>query len=70
MSGSLTSEALREHLVSRRSQVATFLQTPQEDTAHDEESAENPGRRLVREYGVAIAKAELAWLDTQLAQLR
>jgi hypothetical protein len=30
----------------------------------------DPGKRLVCEYGLAMANAELDWLDSTLSQLR
>ncbi len=69
VSGNYSPHELRDHLSLRRSQVVGFLETPEEGDADDEQLAGNPGKQRVREYGLAIAKAELAWLDAQLAEL-
>jgi PadR family transcriptional regulator AphA len=60
---------LSAHLHQRRAQVATHhtglvggLETPGAKL--------NLGQQLALGYGLALAKAELAWLDTTLARLR
>jgi DNA-binding PadR family transcriptional regulator len=70
VSGNFSPDELRQHLAQRRSQVAGFLMASQQDQSSHQQLAGNPGKRLVRDYGEAIARAELAWLDTQLAELR
>ncbi len=69
MVGSLSSTELRAHLKRRRSQIVDYLSQSDRDEDADGELRENPGRRLVDDYSMAIAKAELMWLDTQLAEL-
>jgi PadR family transcriptional regulator AphA len=60
---------LSAHLQQRRAEVATHharlvgsLETPG--------ARPNPGQQLARDYGLALAKAELAWLDITLDRLR
>ena len=60
---------LSAHLQQRRAQVATHharlvggLETPG--------ARLNPGQQLARDYGLALATAELAWLDITLDRLR
>lgn len=69
VSGNLSDHELRDHLSQRRSQVAGFLEAPEDGVTEDAQLADNQAKQLVRDYGLAIARAELAWLDAQLAQL-
>jgi DNA-binding PadR family transcriptional regulator len=70
MAESLSADELKAYLVRRRSQVVSYL-----DNAEGENQAEMNterqclGQRLVHDYSATIAKAELAWLDTHLADL-
>lgn len=66
--GNLSPDELRDHLKQRRSQVADYVANADEQ-AGGETLSGTPGQQLVHDYGRAIAKAELDWLDTQLAQL-
>lgn len=70
MAESLSQDELKAHLTRRRSQIVTYLDNSDEvgqSEAHDEER--NLGKHLVHDYSAAIARAELAWLDTHLADL-
>ncbi len=75
LADSLSQDELRQHLSRRRTQVGRYLQGSDdgqdEDHLDEEEQKPTPtlGRYLVRDYGLALAKAELAWLDVRLAAL-
>ena len=75
LADSLSQDELREHLARRRTQVSRYAQVGGEgpNGDHGDEATQEPatalGRRLVNDYGLAIARAELAWLDVQLATL-
>lgn len=70
MAESLSQDELKAHLARRRTQVISYLDSARED---DQEAAKDAdkdlGQRLVHDYSAAIARAELAWLDTHLADL-
>jgi PadR family transcriptional regulator AphA len=61
----LSQADLVAHLEQRRAQVATHLQQTAEAMKEDS----NLGERLALDYGLAVANAELAWLDNALSQL-
>jgi PadR family transcriptional regulator, regulatory protein AphA len=69
VAGNFSSNELKDHLSLRRAQIVDFLNAPEQALLENDHLAGNLGKRLVHEYGLAIAKAELAWLDTQLAEL-
>lgn len=69
MAGSLSSDELKAHLVKRRAQVIDYLSRPEHGEDPGEELRDDLGRKLAHDYGAAIAKAELDWLDSQLAEL-
>lgn len=56
------------HLKQRRSQVAAH-HTPLEQTARELDEGADLGQRLALDYGLAVATAELAWLDRTLERL-
>jgi len=56
------------HLEQRRSQVEIQRATLEQDTGGQDE-ATDLGQRLALDYGLAVAMAELAWLDRTLEQL-
>jgi PadR family transcriptional regulator AphA len=56
------------HLEQRHSQVMAH-QLALEQTAQATDDDLDLGERLTRDYGLAVAAAELAWLDRALAQL-
>ena len=61
----LSQADLVAHLEQRRAQVATHLQQTTEAIKEDS----SLGERLALDYGLAVANAELAWLDNALSQL-
>ncbi len=63
--GNLSQADLVAHLEQRRTQVAAHLQQTTESMKEDS----NLGERLALDYGLAVANAELAWLDNALSQL-
>lgn len=70
MAESLSQDELKAHLARRRSQVTTYLDNA--DGNKEEETGDEKrdlGQRLVHDYSTAIARAELAWLDTHLTDL-
>ncbi|MBN1248760.1 MAG: PadR family transcriptional regulator [Anaerolineae bacterium] len=69
VAGNFSPDELKDHLTQRRSQVVDFLEAPDDSPQGQEQLAGNLGKQLVRDYGLAIARAELAWLDAQLAGL-
>ena len=56
------------HLEQRRSQVEIQRATLEQVTGGQDE-ATDLGQRLALDYGLAVAMAELAWLDRTLEQL-
>jgi PadR family transcriptional regulator, regulatory protein AphA len=76
LADSLSPDELREHLKRRRAQVSRYVQADDDGSPEDQgdegkqEPAVTLGKRLVNDYGLAIAQAELAWLDVQLEALR
>lgn len=68
LAGNLSSVDLRARLEQRRRQVAAhWLALEQIAEAGDGEV--DLGERLTLEYGLALANAELAWLDQMLDRL-
>jgi DNA-binding PadR family transcriptional regulator len=66
--GDFSQAGLCVHLQQRRETVATH-QLALEQTIEEWGERANAGQRLALEYGLATASAELAWLDSRLAQL-
>ncbi len=67
LADSYSPAGLITQLHQRRSQVAAHTATLNELAAQDNEDSQ--GRRLAVDYGLALANAELAWLDEQLDRL-
>jgi len=68
LASNLSHAGLLEHLQKRRAQVAASqLALAQTAKATDERT--DLGERLALDYGLAVATAELAWLDRTLARL-
>jgi DNA-binding PadR family transcriptional regulator len=67
LADSYSPAGLVTQLHQRRAQVVAHRATLKELAARDE--AESQGRRLAVDYGLALADAELAWLDVQLERL-
>lgn len=65
LAGNLSHDDLIAHLERRRTQVAAHL----EQTVGAAEREADMGERLALEYGLAMANAELVWLDSTLTQL-
>jgi PadR family transcriptional regulator AphA len=65
LAGNLSQDDLVAHLERRRTQVASHLQQTAETMGDDADL----GERLALDYGVAVANAELAWLDSALSRL-
>jgi PadR family transcriptional regulator AphA len=61
----LSQDDLIAHLEQRRIQVASHLQ----QTTEAMEQEADLGERLAFDYGVAVANAELAWLNSALSRL-
>jgi PadR family transcriptional regulator AphA len=68
LAGSFSHTGLIVHLQQRRSQIATHYTTLKQVAETLDETADS-GRRLTFDYGLALATAELAWLDSALEQL-
>jgi PadR family transcriptional regulator AphA len=64
----LSHDGLIAHLQQRRTQVAAH-QLALEQVARGTDESTDLGERLALDYGLAVAAAELAWLDRTLAQL-
>ncbi len=67
LAGNLSHHGLVTYLQQRRSEVAAHRATLEKVTNSKEKTA--LGRKLAFDYGLAAAKAELAWLDRTLEQL-
>ena len=65
LAGSFSHTGLIVHLQQRRSQIAAHYTTLKQVTETLDETADS-GRRLTFNYGLALATAELAWLDSTL----
>jgi PadR family transcriptional regulator AphA len=68
LASNLSQAGLVAHLEQRRSQVADH-QLDLEQAAGAMDESMDLGERLALEYGLAVAAAELDWLDGTLAQL-
>jgi DNA-binding PadR family transcriptional regulator len=68
LASSLTNDRLTAHLRQRHVQVAAHRTTLEKVLGKPGET--DAGKRLVCEYGLAMANAELDWLDSALGQLR
>ena len=68
LASNLSQAGLVAYLEQRRTQVAAH-QLDLEQTAGVMDEGMDLGERLVLEYGLAVAAAELDWLDSTLAQL-
>lgn len=68
LAGNLSQAGLIAYLQQRRTQVAAH-QHAIEQTAQMMDAGLDLGERLALDYGLAVAGAELAWLDSTLEQL-
>jgi len=68
LAGNLSQAGLIAYLQQRRTQVAAH-QHAIEQTAQMMDEGMDLGERLALDYGLAVAGAELAWLDSTLEQL-
>ena len=68
LAGNLSQAGLIAYLQQRRTQVAAH-QNAIEQTAQMMDAGLDLGERLAFDYGLAVASAELAWLDSTLEQL-
>jgi PadR family transcriptional regulator AphA len=68
MTSSLSHTGLMAHLQQRRSQVAAHRDNL-EQAVETLEGTKDCGQRLTFGYGLALAMAELAWLDSALEEL-
>jgi DNA-binding PadR family transcriptional regulator len=68
MTSSLSHTGLIAHLQQRRSQVAAHRDSL-EQMVETLDRSKDGGRRLTFGYGLALAMAELAWLDSALEEL-
>jgi PadR family transcriptional regulator AphA len=68
LAGHFSDDGLRAHLERRHKQVVNFHHALEQaaGTLNEDMSL---GERLTLDYGLALAKAELAWLDRTLARL-
>ncbi len=68
LSGSFSRAQVLVHLEQRRARVAEHVALMEQMAAQQREAAE-PGHGLALDYGLALAAAELDWLDRTLARL-
>jgi hypothetical protein len=68
LASNLSPAGLVAHLEQRHAQVAAH-QLALEQTAQAMDDDMDLGERLALDYGLAVAAAELAWLDRTLARL-
>jgi PadR family transcriptional regulator AphA len=68
MTSSLSHDGLIAHLQQRRSQIAVHRDSL-EQTVETLDGTKDCGQRLTFGYALALAMAELAWLDSALEQL-
>jgi DNA-binding PadR family transcriptional regulator len=68
LTNSMSHTGLTAHLQQRRSQVATHRDNL-EQMIETLDGSKDRGRRLTFGYGLALAMAELAWLDSALEKL-
>jgi len=64
----LSQVSLLTHLEQRRARVAAQKMTLEQAVEAEDEGADS-GERLMLDYGLSLAAAELAWLDSTLARL-
>lgn len=64
----LSRSALIAELYQRRAQIATYRAALEDNTRPADDGADSV-QRMALEYGLALANAELAWLDTALDRL-
>ncbi len=62
----LSPDTLAAHLARRREQLAEYLQR----TEYTNDDPTEVGQWLIHDYGTTLARAELNWLDTRLAELK
>jgi PadR family transcriptional regulator AphA len=68
LAGTFSHQTLQEHLAQRRAQVAE-QRTALERAVRNETEVTHLKQHLAVDYGLALADAELAWLDGILSQL-
>lgn len=68
LAGHVSLAELMNQLGQRRSQVASY-QSALEQAPGQGEPGDDLGQRLALDYGLAVARAELAWLDATLQRL-
>jgi PadR family transcriptional regulator AphA len=68
LAGQLSQVGLLAHLEQRRARVAA-QKTILEQAVEDKDENADLGVRLMLDYGLSLATAELAWLDSTLARL-
>jgi PadR family transcriptional regulator AphA len=68
MAGNFSPATLMEHLQQRRAQVASHHGALHETVKASQEMADS-GQLLAMDYGLALATAELSWLDHTLGEL-
>jgi DNA-binding PadR family transcriptional regulator len=68
LAGQLSQVGLLAHLEQRRARVAA-QKTVLEQAVEEKSENADLGERLMLEYGLSLATAELAWLDSTLARL-
>jgi DNA-binding PadR family transcriptional regulator len=66
LAGQLSQVGLLAHLEQRRARVAAHKMTLEQAS---EAKGADLGKRLMLDYGLSLAAAELAWLDSTLARL-
>jgi DNA-binding PadR family transcriptional regulator len=69
LASNLSPAGLLAHLKQRRSQIAV-QRAALEQTVAAQDEATDLGQRLARDYALAVALAESAWLDRTLEQLQ
>ena len=68
LAGQLSQVGLLTHLEQRRARVAA-QKIVLEQAVEAKDEATDLGERLMLDYGLSLANAELAWLDSKLARL-
>jgi PadR family transcriptional regulator AphA len=68
LAGQLSQVGLLAHLEQRRARV-TAQKAVLEQAVEDKDENTDLGERLMLDYGLSLATAELAWLDSTLARL-
>ncbi|NLE46728.1 MAG: PadR family transcriptional regulator [Chloroflexi bacterium] len=69
LAGNLTLPRVAAHLEQRRAQVATQRAVLERELHETSGQMTDSGERLALDYGLALATAELAWLDATLGDL-